>query len=215
MPSRSQLTKQSLRTRKRSIGYYFGLTQTGEGDTWPDAGTRQQVVQKTLHNVQPETLGRSGLCCLQRTASVSAAQKRLEENIQGSICLTLQQRRRTGAAAYARLRITTSTQYTLQFTAQKLSIRLKSTFCVIMSLIVLQSIFFPFFCVVLFYLFIFSPFFSLSVDQIPKTVSHIVAVSVHVLFAVLKNESEPTVHQRLTGQTKRCELNQEQSGRAR
>lgn len=34
----------------------------------------------------------------------------------------------------------------------------------------------------------------------------------YVLFCVLRNDSEPTVHQRLTGETETCELNQKQVG---
>lgn len=40
--------------------------------------------------------------------------------------------------------------------------------------------------------------------------AHVVPVSSCVQFAVLKNDSEPAVHQRLTGETKTCELNQKQ-----
>ncbi len=40
--------------------------------------------------------------------------------------------------------------------------------------------------------------------------AHVVLVVLRSLFSALKNESEPTVHQRLTGETKTCELNQKQ-----
>ncbi len=40
--------------------------------------------------------------------------------------------------------------------------------------------------------------------------AHVVPVSLYVLFSVLRNDLEPTVHQRLTGETKTCELNQKQ-----
>lgn len=40
--------------------------------------------------------------------------------------------------------------------------------------------------------------------------AYVVPVLLYVLFSVLRNDSEPTVHQRLTRETKTCELNQKQ-----
>lgn len=61
-------------------------------------------------------------------------------------------------------------------------------------------------CVLFFFIYFFA-------DQILLTsqfIAHAVPVSLYVLFSVLRNDSEPTVHQRLTAKTETCELNQKQ-----